>query len=81
MAYELTSQYCRNRRSNVLLLTVALKLMPMVLMRTASELCAKTKNTQNSDVTKVLPASDHLRPTEESTRYAPSCGRLRSAGP
>ena len=53
-------------------LTVALKLMPIVLIRTAKELCAKTKKTQNTAVTKVLPANDQRRPRAESTRYAPS---------
>ena len=58
--------------TGILALTVALRLIAIVLMRTASELCAKTKNTQNIAVAKVLPASDHRRPSVESTRYAPS---------
>lgn len=54
-------------------LTVALRLIPTVLARTAHECCARTKMPQKSAVTKVLPASDHRRPRAELTRYAPSC--------
>lgn len=55
---------------------MALKLIPIVLMRRASEFCAITKKTQKIAVAKVLPASDHRRPRGESTRYAPSCRHL-----
>lgn len=53
------------------LLTVALKLIPTVLMRTDKGCRAYMKKTQKRDVNNVLPASDHRRPSLESTSHAP----------
>lgn len=52
-------------------LTVALRLIPTVLVVTAQGCCAYMKKTQKRDVSNVLPASDHLRPSFESTSHAP----------
>ena len=54
-------------------LTVALRLMPIVLIRTASEPCATTKNTQKIAVAKVLPAflvHSLMHPLERHTNHA-----------
>ncbi len=53
-------------------LTVALKLIPTVLARTAHDSCTIANTMQKNAVTNVLPASDHRLPKGDSTRYAPS---------
>lgn len=55
--------------------TVALKLMPTVLARTAHGCSTMTKTQQKNAVTKVLPARDHRRPRGDSISQAPNYNR------
>lgn len=54
-------------RLNVVL-TVALRLIPTVLILTAQVDFTRIKTMQKNAVTKVLPANDHLRPRRDSIR-------------
>ena len=52
--------------------TVALRLIPTVLARTAHGCSTMTKTQQKKAVTKVLPARDHRRPSLDSISHAPN---------